>query len=344
MAHEVDYLIVGGGLAGHILQIELERAGRSTLVIDQPENNISSVIAAGMVNPIAGKFMNTTWRAKEIFADLVPYYQQLERELETPFFNAKLLKRVFAQAGEQNTWLSKAHKEKYKPFCSYGMQEISGLRSPFGVLQIRKGGQMNVSDFLQACKRHYPNRSEHFDPSQLNVADRIYKDVEFGNVVFAEGIHALQNPLFPDVQLVPMKGELIDIETDLEPFEDVVLGPVFLFHVEGRTWRVGATYEPRVLNTDPTETKLEELTSKLEKILELPYTIKRHYAGVRPASVDRRPIIGRHPDHHHVFMFNGFGSKGISLIPIHAKEFVAFVTKDVPLHPEVAIERFEEQS
>ena len=83
-----------------------------------------------------------------------------------------------------------------------------------------------------------------------------------------------------------------------------------------------------------------ELIEKLEKVLDIPYKIVDHYAGIRPATVDRRPLIGRHPEHSSAIIFNGFGSKGISLVPIHAKELVANLLEQKELHPEVKLDRF----
>ncbi len=339
MSQSVDFLIVGGGLAGHILQIELERAGCSTLVIDKKKDNISSVIAAGIVNPIAGKFFTVTWRANEIFSELRSYYQRLEEELGGSFFNALPLKRIFATAGEQNIWLSKAHQEKYKGFCSYEEHEIEGLNNNYGSLVINRGGQMAVTPFLSLCKAKYPNRDERFSHQELQLEDKKYQDINFGNIVFCEGAEVRHNNLFNSLPFTPMKGELLEIETGLEPQDAVLLGPVFMQHVADKIWRIGATYEPNKTSIVPTENKKQEIIEKLEKLLTLPYTITNHYAGVRPATVDRRPIIGKHAEEE-AYVFNGFGSKGISLIPIHAKEFVQFVLNDAPLHTEVVIDRF----
>jgi glycine oxidase len=340
MSQSVDFLVVGGGLAGHILQIELEKAGKSTLVLDEKNKNASSVIAAGLVNPIAGKFFTVTWRANEIFSMLAPYYQSLESELKASFFTPKKLKRVFASAGEQNIWLSKAHQEKYVDYCSFSNQEVSGLQTNYGVLEIEQGGQMNVRAFLTACKAHYPNRYEMFEHELLNIAKSTYRDINFKHIVFCEGSSVRNNKLFNYLPFVPMKGELIEIESELEPQDAIFLGPVFIQHVEQKRWRVGATYQPKETSIEPTEEKRIELMSKLDKIINVPYKIIDHYAGIRPATEDRRPIMGKHKIHSNVLLFNGFGSKGISLIPLFAKEFTDYVINDASLHPEVIIDRF----
>jgi len=340
MSESVDYLIVGGGLAGHILQIELEEKGFSTVVIDKSKSNVSSVIAAGIVNPIAGKFFTLTWRANEIFNDLATYYQNLENRFKARFFTPKKLKRIFATAGEQNIWLSKAHQEKYKNYCSFINSEIKGLKTNYGVLEIDKGGQLNIVEFLTNCKSHFNNIDERFDYESLDLNSNKYKHLNFKKVVFCEGYTLLNNKLFSYLPIVPTKGELIEIETDLAEEESIFLGPVFLQHVKDRRWRVGATYAPNETSLEKTDEKKMDLISKLDKIIDVPYKVVEQKVGIRPATIDRRPLLGVHKKYPNVFVFNGFGSKGVSLIPLLAKEFVDFAANNAPLHPEVNADRF----
>ena len=119
MSEKVDFLIVGGGIAGRLLQAELMGRGQSTLVYDQPDFNRSSVVAAGLANPLVGKFFTIGWRSHEFFCELASHYSDLETRLETSFFRPCDMKRIIASAKEQNIWLSKAHKEKYKGFCHF---------------------------------------------------------------------------------------------------------------------------------------------------------------------------------------------------------------------------------
>jgi glycine/D-amino acid oxidase-like deaminating enzyme len=52
---EVDYLIVGQGLAGSVVACLLQMAGRRVLVIDNALRTAASLSAAGIVSPITGK-------------------------------------------------------------------------------------------------------------------------------------------------------------------------------------------------------------------------------------------------------------------------------------------------
>ena len=64
-------------------------------------------------------------------------------------------------------------------------------------------------------------------------------------------------------------------------------------------------------------------------------------AGIRPTVLDRRPLIGQHPNLKNQYIFNGFGSKGVSLIPWCAQHFLAFLLdRQNALNPELDIQRF----
>ncbi|MCW3075505.1 MAG: dependent oxidoreductase [Bacteroidetes bacterium] len=70
------------------------------------------------------------------------------------------------------------------------------------------------------------------------------------------------------------------------------------------------------------------------------YQILKHEAGVRPSSKDRRPIVGPHPLHSNMHVFNGLGTKGVMLAPYFANNFVLFYLQKQPLNPEINIKRF----
>ena len=72
----------------------------------------------------------------------------------------------------------------------------------------------------------------------------------------------------------------------------------------------------------------------------MPYRILKHEAGVRPSSSDRRPIIGKHPHLHRVFVCNGLGTKGVMLAPYVCKNFVHYFLKQAALHAEIDVARF----
>src|SRR5690606_14851299 len=71
---EVDFLLVGQGIAGTLLSYRLIKNGKRVHVIDQPEKNTCSRVAAGLFNPVTGRNLVKTWHADQIFPEIIPFY------------------------------------------------------------------------------------------------------------------------------------------------------------------------------------------------------------------------------------------------------------------------------
>ena len=337
---KVDCLIVGGGICGRLLQLELEKQGKTTLVYDAPTPNHCTAVAAGLANPLVGKFFTIGWRADEIFPPLASYYQSIEKRLSSSFFRPTNFKRIISSAGEQNIWLSKAHKAKYQGFCSFANETIPGLNTQFGVLNVLQGGEMDTRTFLAACEEQLTTRKSLFHIEKLHISERTYDDIAYENIVFAQGYELADNPLWSDIiKIVPTKGELLTVHTDLEPQGDIYLGSVFLQHLEGKKWRAGSTYAQNDRTLHPSDIMRDDLTVKLDKVLNLPYEIVDHYCGVRPASLDRKPVLGNHPLYNNMYVLNGMGSKAVSLAPLLAAELVSNMYRNTKLNESVDLLR-----
>jgi glycine oxidase len=68
------------------LALRLLEEGKKIVVYDEPDQNRSSAIAAGLFNPITGKLLTRTWMADQIFPELFRFYQSAERTLSRKFF------------------------------------------------------------------------------------------------------------------------------------------------------------------------------------------------------------------------------------------------------------------
>ena len=69
-------LIVGSGLAGTTLGLQLIRKGANVTLFDDGVNH-SSRVAAGMINPIVFRRVNKGWRVDEF----IPYLQEFYRSI-----------------------------------------------------------------------------------------------------------------------------------------------------------------------------------------------------------------------------------------------------------------------
>jgi glycine oxidase len=86
---------------------------------------------------------------------------------------------------------------------------------------------------------------------------------------------------------------------------------------------------------------LKELTEKLNELAVFPYKITNQSWGIRPTTPDRRPILGAHPEHQNVLIFNGLGTKGVSLAPYFSQVLSELLENEVPLNKEVDIQRYK---
>ena len=337
----VDYLIVGGGITGRLLQSELMVRGYNAIVYDKSNANHSTRVAAGLVNPVVGKFFTIGWRSDQYFPSLSSYYRNLEETLKSKFFSSKPMKRIIASAGEQNRWLSKAHLDKYIDFCSFSHEDIKGLNTSFGVLNIHLAGEMDTEAFLSACNKMLPTQSESFDHTLLDVEKKEYQSFSYKNIVFCEGYESYKNPYFKNyMDVVPTKGELLEIRALGIPKDSIYLGPVFIQFIGNDLWRVGATYEQNQISLEPTSLMRKDLELKLNKLIDVPYDVVNHYCGIRPASIDRKPIMGKHPHIDSMYVVNGMGSKAISMAPLLMREMSDYMEQGIPLPSEVDLKRF----
>ena len=103
---------------------------------------------------------------------------------------------------------------------------------------------------------------------------------------------------------------------------------------------VGATNAWTFVDNLPTHAQKELILNELREILNCPFEVIAHQAAVRPTVRDRRPFIGWHPKLSALGIFNGFGTKGASLIPFFAEQFVDSLLTQKPLEKEVNINRF----
>src|SRR5688572_337382 len=104
----VDFIIVGQGLAGSAVALQLINRGKKILVIDRPIANSSSRVAVGLFNPITGRNLVKTWLADQLFPCFHRFYRDAETLTGKKFFHSLPLYRPFGSIEEQNEWMAKS--------------------------------------------------------------------------------------------------------------------------------------------------------------------------------------------------------------------------------------------
>ena len=342
-------MIIGQGIAGSILAWELKKQGQSFLIIDEGISERASNKAAGLYNPITGRKMVKTWLADELFDGLERYYKEVEYELGKQVIYPKEIYRPFFSPEEQNDWQGKWSDTTYKNFIDsiYSKsQQIKGIKDPYGGLLISNSGFVDMPTLIGLFQDYYHQAGmleyDTLETNQLRFEKGIvrYRDCEAEKIIFCDGAKAVDNPFWSYLPFRPVKGEVLQIRTNLK-CEMIVNRSVFMVPKNG-TFLVGSTYDHKTLDYIPSEHGKRSIQLRLEKIFDLDYDIIKMWAGVRPATFDRRPFIGLHPNHEMVGIFNGFGTKGVTLVPFFASQYVNFLLGKETLDSEVNVNRVSE--
>lgn len=359
--NKINYIIVGQGLAGTALAFTLLKNGKSVRIIDSQNFSKASRIAAGLYNPVVFKRLVKSWMADELIPFMDAFYAEKEQLLQTTFYFKKQIVKLFADEQEKALWLKKSQDDVGK----YLSADIgtpffpNSINNPFGSASVIHAGNLDTSHFLKSSRNYFIKTEmlldEAFDYKQLTINEHnvCYNNLSADKIIFCEGYRTTDNPYFSWLPFKLTKGETLTIslrqaqgtpqnEERLNeiPFEKVVNKGVFILPVGDNIYKVGATYEWNDLTENTTEKGKAELVEKLQKVLNVPFNIIDHQAGVRPTVIDRRPILGLHPKHPSIGVFNGLGTKGVMLAPYFAQHFYEFLEQKTLLNKEVDILRF----
>ena len=345
---KVDYLIVGQGLAGTVLSYRLLKQEKKVLVIDQPQMESSSVVAAGLFNPITGNRMVKTWLADELFSELVDFYRELETFLGCRFFYQKPIYRPFVNMAEQNEWMGKSADPGIKKFIrKIHRNSVYGdfVEDAYGGLELNYCGYVDIATLLREYRTYLKQQQiiseETFEGEKLVFDTHLvrYRHIEARRVIFCEGPLSNVDRFFSWLPFRRVKGELLIIEPE-EPVPVILNRGLFILPLENGHCKVGSTYDWKDMTWEVTEKAGIELRKKLHVFFKKYYKVIDQVAGIRPATLDRRPLIGAHPEFNKLMIFNGFGTKGVSLMPYFSAKFCNFLSNDKELPEEVNINRY----
>lgn len=339
-------LVIGQGIAGSLLAWRLHGAGQSVMIIDNANPESSSKVAAGLYNPITGRQMVKTWMADEIFPTLAQFYDDLEEQLNAKFHFQMPIYRPFHSAEEQNDWQSKAANSDYESYIDELKTHAMGidhLADNFGGIKLKLSGYIDLPVMLKSFRDYFilqnmiTEKSFDFFKLEVNETGCKYLDFTADQIIFCEGVSVAANPFWTHLRFKPVKGEILNIKCDL-PQNLIVNRGVFIIPRNGY-FRVGSTYDHQVLDTQPTQRAKTYLEEKFLLNYKGKYEIVGHQAGIRPATFDRKPFIGFHKKYKNVGIFNGFGTKGVSMVPYFSKMMVDNIVSGSEILEEVEANR-----
>jgi glycine oxidase len=351
---EIDYIIVGQGLAGTLLAHQLMAAGQKVLIIDNNTEGASSKIAAGVINPVTGRRIVKSWRIDDILPFAKSLYQDIEKQYNISIWKDYTFIRTFKNADDENEWLLRSQWDAYQPFCNPEADPLKagsvfeGKIKPFyGFGEIKQAAQIDMPVLIAYFQQKWLSEGilihEALDCDDLILKEgRItYKNILASKIIFCEGAKGVDNSFFGWLPFNIDKGELLIVRIPNAGFNKIFKNNISIVPLKEKdVYWVGATNEWNSPDDKPTEAKKQLIINELHEILTIPFEVIDHKAALRPTVKDRRPFIGLHPIFPQLAIFNGFGTKGASLIPFWANHFVESLIHDKDLDAEVDINRF----
>ncbi len=345
---QVDYIIVGIGLAGISFCEQLESNSKTFVVFDNASQQ-SSVVAGGLYNPVVLKRFTSVWKSKEQLQIALPVYANLENKLNLKLDYKLPVYRKFASLEEQNDWYTASDKPKLSEYLSTNMikNQNDAINAPFGFGEVLQTGRIDVKCLIKSYKKQLLKEALFFEEAfNYNTIEILetgiqYQDIRAKHIVFAEGFGLTQNPFFNTLPLVPTKGELLIIHAPDLKIDFVLKAGVFLIPLEDDLYIVGATYEWSDTTNKTTNKAKEILLNKLKKLISCSFKVVKQVAGVRPTVKDRRPLVGQHTIHKNMYVLNGLGTRGVMIGPYVAQQLYNFIENKIALETDVDVARFD---
>lgn len=343
---KVDCIVVGQGLCGSFLSWNLWKAGLKVVVIDESRPNSSSKVASGVINPITGRRLVKTWMADELLLTARQEYAAFGKEL-----GKQLYRDVEILLFHTTPQMRDAFTERFAEDTEYLRGKDASAWNEFfnihyGVAAITPALQVEIQGMLHGWRDRLREMNmlneQQFEVGLLQQHDTHvhYDGIDADRIIFCNGTDAFQLPFFEKLPFARNKGQALIAEIPGLPSNDIYKHSFTVTPwTEGKFW-IGSTYEWNYDTVAPTEIFRRKAEEHLRHWLRIPFTIVDQIAAERPATVERRPFVGMHPQHPRIGILDGTGTKGCSLAPYFAKQFTAHLLRGEAITPQADVRRF----
>ncbi len=342
---QVDFLIVGQGLAGSLLAKALLRRGRKVHVVDDRWRSASSQVAAGLMTPLTGRRFTLTKDYPELFA------AAKERLTERGVFRPTQVYRMFVDEEQRGKGLKRTECVSCQPFIervTSAQGELdAGLTDAFGGA-LMNGAWVDLPKLLADVRAELladgSLTEAAFDPADA-VADAegvTWLSLRAGAIVYCDGYKSAQRGPFKYLPWQPAKGEALTLRASVADKPFILNREGWALPLGQGVWRTGTNWQWDQLDETPTEPQKEKLIRRFRSYFaeEVQVEVAAHIAGVRPCTSDNHPFMGTHPQQAHTHLFGGLGPRGTVWAPLMADEMAAYLCEGTALRPECNLSRF----
>ncbi len=372
MKHNTDVLIVGAGIIGSAIAYNLSKRGIDVMVVDRAETGSqASSAAAGLLAPLGplsgpGPFADLLLTSLSLFPALVPEleaasglqlgYEQTGtlRIVRAPKYIPHLKKRLEAwqPLGLTMHWLTGDEARQQEPFLTpdvsaaiYAPEEAqiqaSRITQAFALAASQLGARFSA--YTEAIDiKHAGNTITGIQTRQGNI-------INCAHLILATGCWAAEYAKWLNITLPvsPVKGQIISLQKALPPLKHIIFGESLYIAPKQEEIIVGATKENVGFDTqviDKGSFWLKDTARRLIPTIQQAALLSA-WAGLRPGTPDRQPILGPAPGWKNVTLAAGHNGVGIILSAITGQtiaELVATGHRPEIIRP-FSVERFQAQ-
>ena len=338
----VDYIIVGDGYAALFFAHQLIKNNKSFYLFSEGKKS-ASFVSAGIINPAVLKRFTTFWLAQEQIDSLKKTLSEIEGYTHKNYLIEKPILRVFHDEKEKELWLKKSNEIS---FLSNDFIKINSIKNPFGCGKVNHSARLNVRDFFTDLMNYLEQNShlikEKFDYNLVKTENSTYKNIQFKNIIFAEGMAVKENPYFSEIPVEANKGHHLEVKIS-EKIEDdfTIKKKHFIFPLNENTYYYGGTYDREQTHHKIDNSAVEKLINALAEFYPNDFEVTQVKFGFRPTVKDRRSIVGAHSEFKNFYVFNGLGARGILNGNYFAINLYNHLENGEEIHPEVDLKRFQ---
>lgn len=345
---KVDFLIAGQGLSGSLLAWFLLKAGKTFLIVDPELESTSSKVAAGMIHPVTGRRIVKSWNADEFIPFAKSIYKEIEIEANQQFFYDIPVLEIYQDHGNRNDWMARAAAPSFQNFIGEECNSKDvhkNVIAPLGGQWVHNCGWLDTVPFLNYLQLLFISNSCYQKGKIISSDIKFHNQtIEWNNIIASSfisctGYEAMNDELWSNLNFKPAKGEVVKFKAEGLPNDYILHNKIKIIPDSEGNFRSGASYDWTNLDNIPSTEGKDFITNGIEKLTTTPFEIIEHAAGVRPATQDRRPLLGKHPTINNVYIFNGMGSKGVMMIPLLADKMVKYLNKEEELDAEYDVSR-----
>jgi len=315
-------VIIGGGLAGTLMAARLCLEGVQVTLVDDRDPQAASRVAAGLYNIITGRAGAKTWMADTLVEELNAFFALEEFEELRQFRHQMPIYRPFHDVEDYNKWLGRSQEAAYAPWVRFHERPYRPdlIHNPFGGIMIEGCGWVEIGPMIEKLQailefRYHLRRLTGFlEPDSIDLENRSIKlraeDLSYTQIVFANGYKLTEHPYFEGLPIRPNKGETLLLESSAVLPHAVVRKGYFIPSESGII--AGSTYQNTFTSNMPTEEGKQTILENFSGVINSPFNVIKHKAGIRATSPNRKPLIGTHPlGSSSIFVLAGFGAKGL---------------------------------